>query len=70
MGASQCEQHQTTVTGALHGTLPRQPYDETALQGQLCNTTSIQITSYKFYASEPFLSVRKLEKDEDRSERA
>jgi hypothetical protein len=28
------------------------------------------ITSYKFYASEAFSSVRKLEKDEDRSERA
>jgi hypothetical protein len=29
-----------------------------------------QVTSYKFYASEAFSSVRKLEKDEDRSERA
>jgi hypothetical protein len=29
-----------------------------------------RVTSYKFYASEAFSSVRKLEKDEDRSERA
>jgi hypothetical protein len=29
-----------------------------------------QVRSYKFYASEAFSSVRKLEKDEDRSERA
>jgi hypothetical protein len=29
-----------------------------------------QVTSYKFYASEAFPSVRKLEKDGDRSERA
>jgi ribonuclease HI len=32
----------TTVTGALHGTQPNQPYDEEALQGQLRNTISIQ----------------------------
>jgi hypothetical protein len=33
-------------------------------------TAAVIVTSYKFYASEAFSSVRKLEKDEDRSERA
>lgn len=32
----------TTVTGALHGDQPHQPYDEIALAQRLCNTISIQ----------------------------
>jgi hypothetical protein len=32
----------TTVTGALHGTLPKTPYDEELLRTQLTNTIKVQ----------------------------